>query len=84
MKDPKSRDEKVYVTNFHYGNNLLEYQDLEVFKRGNSGFVVNLVLWSSSVVSYSVYKKTQCLLINMQDFCDKETTINPFRAFSTF
>ncbi|XP_035278585.1 olfactomedin-like protein 2B [Anguilla anguilla] len=34
MKDPKSAENKVYVTNYYFGNNMLEFHDMETFKKG--------------------------------------------------
>lgn len=52
MKDSLAQDNKIYVANYFYGKNLLEFQNMDVFKEGiiSSSTFVMACLQSSSVL----------------------------------
>lgn len=62
MKDPMSDNDKIYVTNFYYGNNLLEFRNLDVFKSGEKAKSLNISQNIPPILVSTILHFCHCLL----------------------
>lgn len=40
MKDPKGNGKVIYVTDYYFGDQLLEFRDMDTFKQGTSNLKI--------------------------------------------
>lgn len=66
MRDARGHGSVIYLTDGHYGNNLLEFRDMDAFKSGRQ----------ERINENSVFKRAKVLLVNSESMYFESTIGN--------